>query len=165
MSVLDEDRTVQTQEALKRVQALGLTPCEPTKYDAHVGRIAVRGDRTGFLYEFTLDKLEAIKDLPLWIGSREEVLVSIGFLDTPGPWYHDSDRDNDGDSYQYDHYAVHRQTGERKYLDVGYSISDLTHDEFRLHVATNFPRRAEVCGGGPIRNGRLEAHVFRHCPQ
>lgn len=157
------DLTPQTYALRESLSSIGIDLAPATGFDMAYGYIGFKGPRTGFLYRLRLEELEAIKDVAYWRDCRETCLIKLGFLNTPGDWYHDSDREDDGDAYQYDHYAVNRVTGQRVYLDVGFSISSLSHDEFRLHVATGFPRRSEIGDGGPIRNGRLEAHVFKRC--
>jgi hypothetical protein len=157
------DRSADVDRAIARVRSEGLEVLEPSDYHRTYGKVIIRGPRTGFLFEVTPERIDAMNSVVGWIIPREDTLIDNGWLHTPGPWYHVSERDHDDDSYQYDHFAVNRETGDRVYLDVGYSIPSLTPDEFRLHVMLGFPRRYLIGDGGPIRNGRLEAWLFRHC--
>jgi len=141
--------------------AQGIPSPAPTRHDAEFAYVSFNGPRTGYLFRMTLEQAEDIPDIGAWVIARDEALVEQGFLETPGPWRYDFERDDDGDTYMYDHYAIHRSTGQRIYLDAGFSMANMSSDEFRLHVMLGFPRRTLV--GGIVRGETLTNYVFRNC--
>jgi len=69
----------------------------------------------------------------------------------------DYEEEYDGDTGKWSHYAVNRETGERKQLDVSPNYSYVPVESWCLLVALDFPTRADVPGGciGPLGHSDL----------
>lgn len=68
-------------------------------------------------------------------------------------WTYKTDRDHDEDKWSYDHYAVHKETGQTVQLDVSSNRPSLSVEEWNLLVELGFPDRSN----GPGRSiGPLE---------
>lgn len=144
----------------------GLETSFRNTYDTLIGRFFVVGPQTRYRYGVTLPALRDIPSLRGYIGAREAHLLFLGYKHDDD-WQHEIDRDDDGDRYIHDHYAVNPKTGERRQLDVSPNCPDLIHEEFRLHVMLAFPNRRDVQAKtpfGPIKFDELERLIFGMLP-
>lgn len=163
------DRAAFNDPILKAIEVeairAGLETLTRSLYDTLCGRVYILGPRTGYRHAFYMPAETGPLNLRNRIEYREDRLLTLGFK-KHDDWQHETDRDDDGDRYIYDHYAVNRKTGGRHSLDVSSTRSDLPHDEFRLHVLLGFPSRYKIAQPGkrviaPIDWNDLEAWVFR----
>ncbi len=73
------------------------------------------------------------------------------------PWTYYSVREHDDDRWIYEHFAFNTETRERKQLDVSSNRSDISVEEWLLHVELGFPSRGDpmLKGIGPLEHTHL----------
>jgi len=141
------------------VKAAGYTSLARKPYDNLLLRVLITGPRTGYPHAFTLDLMGKIT-VREFIEDREDALEAKGYVPCNQLKYrYYSDRDDDGDRYIYDHYAV-AENGKRVPLDVSSTTSYLEPHEFALMAMFGFPTRLELGYCGPVRVEDLERKVF-----
>lgn len=146
--------------ALAAITNLGIPVAPPTDFDRSYGYVTIKGPRTGYHYRISVEEFETIEDVTDWVDHREQCLHDYGFDATPNDWFYFTDRDDDGDMYQYEHFAKNRVTGQTIRLDINYSTSSIDADHFRLMVLMDFPTRTELNLMSGVKKPDLENILF-----
>lgn len=161
------DAAIWEQE--QRAKAAGYDRMLRSAHDTMAGRFYISGSDMGpplnkFPHRLNLNKAVTIPDMGAYIRARDYALTRHDpkLPGTPKDWYHDVQKDDDGDRYIYDHTAVHKASGKRVPLDISSNTMILDHGEFVLHWFLGFPTRKQLdqTSIGPIYLSDLELRVF-----